>query len=59
MTEVYDATAKKVNDKITKLGDTGTFVELAKIDTKLTLPRGTSWQMRGYADHFAFIDDAS
>ena len=45
MTEVYDATAKKVNDKITKLGDTGTFVELAKIDTKLRLPRGTSWEM--------------
>jgi len=59
MTEVYDATAKKVNDKIPKLGDTGTCVELAKIDTKLRLPRGTSWQMRGYADYFAFIDDAS
>jgi hypothetical protein len=57
MTEVYDATAKKVNDKIPKLGDTGTFVELAKIDTKLRLPRGTSWEIRGYADYFAFIDE--
>ena len=57
MTEVYEATAKKVNDKITKLGDTGTFVELAKIDTKLRLPSGTSWEMREYADYFAFIDE--
>ena len=56
MTEVYDATANKVNDEITKLGDAGTFIELAKIDTKLRLPRGTSWEMRGYADYFAFID---
>lgn len=30
MTEVYDATAKKVNDKIPKLGDTGTFVDLRR-----------------------------
>ena len=57
MTEGYDATAKKVNDKITKLGDLGTFVKLAKIDAKLRLPRGTSWEMRGYADYFAFIDE--
>ena len=57
MTEVYDATAKKVNDKIPKLGDTGTCVEPAKIDTKLRLPSGTSWEMRGYADYFAFIDE--
>ena len=45
MTEVYDVTAKKANDEITKLGDTGNFVALAKIDTKLRLPRGISWEM--------------
>ena len=48
---------QRMYDKITKLGDTGTFVELAKIDTKLRLPRGTSWEIRGYADYFAFIDE--
>ena len=57
MNGTYDEIAKKVNDEIRKLGDTGTFVELAKIDTKLRLPRGTSWEIRGYADYFAFIDE--
>ena len=53
----YDAIAKKVNYEITKLGDTCTFSELAKIDTKLGLPRGTSWEMGGFADYFAFEDE--
>ena len=57
MNGTYDEIAKKVNDEVAALGDTGTFVELAKIDTKLRLPRGTSWEIRGYADYFAFIDE--
>ena len=55
--EGYDKISKKVNDEITKLGDTGTFSELAKIDTKLGLPRGTSFEMGGYADYFEFMGD--
>jgi hypothetical protein len=47
MTEGYDATAKKVNEEIAKLGDTGTFADLAGIDKKLGLPKGTSWEMGG------------
>ena len=57
MTEGYDATAKKVNEEISKLGDTGTFADLKTIDEKLGLPKGTSWEMGGYADYFAFEED--
>ena len=53
----YDATAKLVNAEIAKLGDAGTFADLAGIDKKLGLPKGTSWEMGGYADYFAFMDD--
>ena len=53
MVEGYDATAKKVNEEISKLGDTGTFADLAGIDKKLGLPKGTSWEMSGMADWFA------
>ena len=57
MTDGYDATAKLVNAEIAKLGDAGTFADLAGIDGKLGLPRGTSWEMGGYADYFAFEED--
>ena len=57
MTEGYGATAKLVNEEIAKLGDTGTFADLAGIDKKLGLPKGTSWEMGGYADWFASMDD--
>ena len=57
MTDGYDATAKKVNEEISKLGDAGTFADLAGIDKKLGLPKGTSWEMGGYADYFAFEVD--
>ena len=42
MTNGYDKTAKKVNEEISKLGDTGTFADLVGIDKKLGLPKGTS-----------------
>ena len=57
MTEGYDATAKLVNEEIAKLGDTGTFGDLAGIDKKLALPKGTSWEMSGMADYFSFEED--
>ena len=57
MVEGYDATAKLVNEEISRLGDTGTFADLAGIDKKLGLPKGTSWEMGGYADYFAFEED--
>jgi hypothetical protein len=53
----YDATAKLVNEEIAKLGDAGTFADLAGIDKKLGLPKGTSWEMGGFADYFAFMGD--
>ena len=53
----YDATAKLVNEEIAKLGDAGTFADLAGIDKKLGLPKGTSWEMGGYADWFTFEED--
>ena len=56
MNGTYDEIAKKVNDEIAKLGDTGTFADLKGIDTKLRLPRGTSFEMGGYADYFTFMD---
>jgi hypothetical protein len=57
MVEGYDATAKLVNEEIVKLGDGGTFADLAGIDKKLGLPKGTSWEMGGYADYFEFGED--
>ena len=57
MVEGYDATAKLVNAEIAKLGDAGTFADLAGIDKKLGLPKGTSWEMGGYADWFASMDE--
>ena len=53
----YDEIAKKVNDEIAALGDDGTFADLKLIDKKLGLPRGTSFEMGGYADYFAFVDE--
>ena len=39
------------------VGDAGTFVDLKTIDTKLGLPKGTSFECGGYADYFAFEED--
>ena len=55
--EGYDAISKRVNDEIAKLGKGGTFADLAEIDKKLRLPSGTSWEMGGFADYYAFEDD--
>ena len=56
-TEGYDEIAKRVNGEIAKLGDTGTFANLTGIDKKLRLPKGTSFEMSGFADYFAFEVD--
>ena len=50
----YDEIAKRVNEEIASLGDDGTFADLKEIDEKLGLPRGSSFEMGGYADYFAF-----
>jgi hypothetical protein len=50
----YDEIAKKVNEEIAALGEDGTFADLKLIDKKLGLPRGTSFEMGGYSDYFAF-----
>ena len=50
----YDEIAKKVNEEIAALGDAGTFADLKLIDQRLGLPRGTSFEMGGYADWEAF-----
>ena len=52
----YDEISKRVNDEISKLGKGATFADLKEIDNKLGLPRGTSWEMSGFADYFAFED---
>jgi hypothetical protein len=53
----YDEIAKKVNEEIAALGDDGTFADLKLIDKKLGLPRGSSFEMGGFADYFAFEDE--
>ena len=53
-TDRYDATAKLVNEEIAAFGDDGTFADLKLIDKKLGLPRGTSFEMGGFSDYFAF-----
>ena len=49
----YDAISMRVNESIAELGEDATFADLAGIDRKLRLPRGTSFEMGGFADHFA------
>jgi hypothetical protein len=56
-TEGYDAISKRVNEEIAKLGEDATFADLAGIDRKLRLPRGTSFEMSGFADYFEFMGD--
>lgn len=53
----YDSTAKLVNAEIAKLGDTGTFADLAGIDKELGLPKGTSFEMSGFADYFECMSE--
>ena len=55
--EGYDEIAKRVNEEIAKLGMSGTYADLAKIDKELGLPKGTSWEMGGFADYYAFEDE--
>jgi hypothetical protein len=53
----YDEISKKVNEEIAALGDDGTFSDFKLIDKKLGLPRGTSFEMGGYSDYFAFEEN--
>ena len=57
MKGTYDEISKRVNEEIAKLGKSGTFADLKTIDDKLGLPRGTSWEMGGFADYYAFEDE--
>ena len=52
--ETYDDTAALVIEEFSKLGESATFDDLSVIDAKLRLPRGTSWEMIGYADWFSW-----
>ncbi len=56
MTGTYDEISKRVNEEISKRGKIG-FADLAKLDKKLGLPRGTSWEMGGFAAYYAFEDE--
>mgnify|MGYP000203405504 CR=1 FL=1 len=51
------ATALREWKPLAKQGDAGTFADLAGIDKKLGLPKGTSWEMGGFADYFAFEEN--
>ena len=55
--EGYDAISKRVNENIAELGEDATFADLAGINGKLGLHRGTSFEMSGFADHFASMDE--
>ena len=57
MKRTIDEISKQVNVKISKLGKSGNFADLAKIDNKLRLPRETSWEMGPFADYVAFEDE--
>ena len=57
MKGTYDEISKRANEEISKLDKSGTFADLAKIDKELGLPKGTSWEMGGFADYFAFEDE--
>ena len=57
MTGGYDAISKRVNESIAELGEDATFGDLAGIDKKLGLPQGTSFEMSGFADHFAYVGE--
>ena len=57
MKGTYDEISKRVNEEVSKLGKGKTFADLQEIDKKLGLPRGTSWEMIGFADYFAFEEE--
>ena len=57
MNTTYDEISKLVNAEIVLLGDSAKFADLKHIDHKLDLPRGTSFEMGGYTDWFAFMDE--
>ena len=57
MEGAYDEVAKKVNEEIASLSDTATFADFAEMDRKMGLPRGTVFEMTGFADYFAFTED--
>ena len=52
--ENYDAIATRVNVEIAALGENATFADLTEMDARLGLPRGTAFEMSGFADYFAF-----
>ena len=53
----YDAISKRVNEKIAELGEDATFADLTGIDRKLGLPKGTSFEVGGFADYFASMGE--
>ena len=54
--ETYDDTAALVIEEFSKLGEGATFDDMSVIDAKLGLPRGTSFEMIGYADWFSWME---
>jgi hypothetical protein len=52
--ETYDDTDASVIEEFSKLGESATFDDLSVIDAKLGLHKGTSFEMVGYADWFAW-----
>jgi len=55
--KTYDQIADHVNKELKKT-ENQTFGALSDIDNKLNLPSGTSFEMSGWSDYFAFEDDA-
>jgi len=51
----YDEIAKMVNDKL-KQSENKTFGALQETNDELNLPSGTSFEMSGWSDYYAYMD---
>jgi len=53
----YDQICEMVNLEISKLGEDFTAGDLRQIDKKLGFPRGTSFEVGGFSDYYAFVEN--
>ena len=52
----YGDIATRVCAEIAALGKDSTFAYLTEIDVRLGLPKGTAFEVGGFAAHFAFAE---
>ena len=51
--KTYEQISDQVNEELRKT-ENKTFGALSEVDKKLNLPSGTSFEMAGWSDYFAF-----